>query len=364
MSGLEKYRGVKVTRYSNTKPLWKGPEVDGVTSSLLSRFIVCRERFRVHALEGLRPTEKFSAPLDFGNMWHTCEEAHAGGKDWEPALGNYYAKLLAKYKNAYQDEEIQRWFRYCRALFPVYIEHVATLPSPPRTPLVQEHAFDVQHELPSGRIVRLRGKYDSLDVEESPKGTLLVLQENKTKSQIDESKVERQLTFDLQTMIYLLTAKDRYWTSKKYGKNIKFAVGGVRYNVVKRSTHRQGKKETLAEFLTRLEGIVRDDPKEFFCRWDVPVSEKDIEEFRESCLDPFLEQLCLWYDVLTEKEDSIQLYNRGMLKNLIHSKTPYGVYNVLAEGGTGDLDYYLATGDTRGLTTAKTLFPELEMEDG
>ena len=31
----------------NTGPAWKGPEVDGITQSLLSKFLVCRERFRI-----------------------------------------------------------------------------------------------------------------------------------------------------------------------------------------------------------------------------------------------------------------------------------------------------------------------------
>ncbi len=34
------------------EPVWKGPEVDGVTQSLLSRYLTCKERFRLLVIEG------------------------------------------------------------------------------------------------------------------------------------------------------------------------------------------------------------------------------------------------------------------------------------------------------------------------
>ncbi len=58
-----------------TGPLWKGPEVDGITFSLLSRFIACPERFRILVTEGLQPHDEFNHRIEYGNMWHTCEEA-------------------------------------------------------------------------------------------------------------------------------------------------------------------------------------------------------------------------------------------------------------------------------------------------
>jgi hypothetical protein len=62
-----------------SKPLWSGPDGEGpnggITFSLLSRFLVCRERFRLHALEGWRTQDGFNHRLEYGNMWH-------GTKSW------------------------------------------------------------------------------------------------------------------------------------------------------------------------------------------------------------------------------------------------------------------------------------------
>ena len=61
MSIADKLKGVKLpqSKKRNT-PLWKGPTEDGITQSLLSRFLVCRERFRLKVIEGLAPEDRFS----------------------------------------------------------------------------------------------------------------------------------------------------------------------------------------------------------------------------------------------------------------------------------------------------------------
>ena len=60
---------------SEWRPAWKGPVEDGITFSLLSRWVVCRERFRLQAIEGLKEDEGFVAPIEFGSLWHEAEEA-------------------------------------------------------------------------------------------------------------------------------------------------------------------------------------------------------------------------------------------------------------------------------------------------
>ena len=64
--------------------------------------------------------------------------------------------------------------------------------------MLQEQVCDVPYNLPSGRVVRLRGKFDSVDLIDGG----IYLQENKTKGDIDKIQVERQLSFDLQTLMY------------------------------------------------------------------------------------------------------------------------------------------------------------------
>jgi hypothetical protein len=250
-------------------------------------------------------------------------------------------------------------------MFPIYVDWWAKHPDVKnRVPKLQEHAFAVRYQLPSGRAVRLRGKYDSVDLIGEGKGVGVYLQENKTKSDINELQIKRQLTYDLQTMIYLVsldteqkrlddsTVKAQLSYRKGTHRHF-YPIAGVRYNVIRRPRQYQGKKETQRQFLDRLQGIIQDSPGEFFMRWKCEVSAEDLVRFRRECLDPILEQLCDWWEYVTKGSAS----HTPLAP--CHWRHPFGVWNVLDEGGSSDLDEYLATGSEIGLRRVTNLFPEL-----
>lgn len=340
-------------------PVWKGPEVDGVTQSLLSRFLVCRERFHAYVVEGLRTAEQFSAPVEVGNMWHACEEALAADGDWKPALTKHCEGLVRKYP--YQQEQVRHWHAMVKALFPVYVDHWARHPDiVNRTPLMQEQVFDVPYKLPSGRTVRLRGKWDSVDLvkpDSRPKAkgadaeAGIWLMESKTKSSIDEVKLARQLKFDLQTMLYLVALEEGE-SLKSLGDRGRINIRGVRYNVIRRSAHKSPES-----MLDKVEADRKANRiNEWFTRFNVEVSAADVERFRRECLDPILEQLCWWWEEINWKGGARDLYDPPPS----HWRHPFGVYNVLDEGGSSDLDNYLDTGSEVGLTRVTEMFPELK----
>ncbi len=394
-------------------PLWQGPEgegpLGGVTFSMLSRFLVCRERFRTHAVEGLQPNRAFSHRADYGNMWHACEEELARQPNaaqingWNPALEGFLKAhvtgLMAKFPM--QREDINHWWQVCRTQFPRYVVHWMRHPDVlRRTPLEQEQVFDVPYKLPSGRVVRLRGKRDSVDLIEDDEAPGVYLQENKTKGDVDEVKLRRQLTFDLQTMMYLVALHVGRNDSPLVDVIPKGSViQGVRYNVVRRPlsggkgsiVQRKGTPggpcgsckgtgmtpartkqcsrceglgqlagrpgESDAEFYARLGGVIDEEPGNFFMRWKVVVGPRDVELFRRTCLDPILECLCYWYDWVMDRAQPIQSPYGANMWNWRH---PFGVYNSLDEGGATDLDEYLLTGSEVGLTRVDTLFGELQ----
>ena len=188
---------------SNSNPLWAGPcapgPLGGITQSMLVRFLSCRERFRLKYVLGLEPHDKWVKTLGYGNMWHVCEEALAALRSWEDALLDHTNQQLNKYP--LQREEIEKWCRVCKIQFPEYIKYWSEHPDVKnRTPLMQEQVFDVLYTLPSGRVVRLRGKFDSVDLIDGG----VFLQENKTRGDVDKLDIERQLKFDLQTLMYSL----------------------------------------------------------------------------------------------------------------------------------------------------------------
>ena len=390
-------------------PLWKGPEGDGpnggVTQSFVSRFLVCRERFRLHAIEGLVPSAGWDHRMGYGNMWHVCEEAWAGHD--AVASNGQAAKALADnfWKARLQDHaaeqcklfpmdrrKIEHWWNVCRVQFPIYLDHWAKHPEPgERTQLLQERAFDVPYKLPSGRMVRLRGKWDGVCLKDDG----VWLDEHKTKGDVDEARIMRQLSFDLQAMLYLTALKvassselaRKGWSNEVHGRGLTdvnlhgHPITGVRYNVVRRPLsggkgtivqHKATKNkraETDEEFYSRLGQYIKDDPGHFFMRFDYLVSDKDVERFRRECLDPILEQMCDWYDSISENPFGPWMTSkytaRGgpfpeQVPNKLHWRHPYGVWNSLNEGGFGDVDAFMEDGSLAGLRRTDELFPELK----
>lgn len=336
-------------------PLWKGPYEDGITQSLLNLFLMCRERFRVKVIDGLGPSDKFRHALEYGNMWHVCEEALAKKEDPYKSLKDYANQLLRRYPTS--QEEVEKWYLVCKMQFPIYVDYWKKHPDvKERTPLYQEEVFNVDYSLPSGRVVRLKGKFDSVDM--IGKKPAIYLQENKSKGDIDEEVLQRQLTFDLQTMFYLVSLKK--WTADR---NIGTPIHGIRYNVIRRpfsggkgsirqkQATKTTKAETLPQLIERLKvEYILPEPQYWFMRWKVMISATDIDRFRDEFLTPILEQLCDWWDDLQKNE---------FKKSSLNYRTPYGIYNPLAEGLMTDVDEYVATGSTAGLQKLETLFPEL-----
>lgn len=339
-------------------PVWKGPSEDGVTFSLLSRYLNCKERFRIHVMDGLQPHEQFYAPFEYGSMWHAMEEALAAGKSWEQALANYHMVLARKFPT--DRAVVGEWAAKAQALFWHYIEYWKNHPDMKgRTPVLQEQVFNVQYSLPSSRTVRLRGKWDSVDLVEEGGRKSIWLQENKTKSQMDGVKIARQLTFDLQTMLYLVALTK--WQGEQ-AELRKYPISGVRYNCVRRSAHK-----SVEAMLKKLSDDCNDDRhSEWFARWNVGVTPADIARFAYECLNPILENLLddyeWWECCYKERQDHFTYQVRQDLfphHQARHYRHPFGVYNVLDEGGCSDLDAYLLSGSTVGLTRTNNLFPEL-----
>ena len=334
-----------------TKPVWEGPCGDGprggITFSLLSRWLTCKERARLLLVKGLKPVDTFNAPIEFGNMWHACEEGLAGGKDWWDNLRKYTQLVSRTFPM--QQEQVSHWYEICNALFPIYQEHWANHKDVcNRTPLMQEQTFRVPYHLPSGRVVQLRGKWDSVDLVGIEGEKSIWLQENKTKTSIDQLKITRQVGYDLQVMIYLIALKDTLANNCPRDYN-QVRVAGVRYNVIRRSAHKSA--DSMLKKVKEDQANNRAD--EWFSRWNIEVLEWDIKAFRKNCLDPMLENLCWWWEEVTGLSHGKHKFPPT------HWRHPLGCRNILDEGGSTDLDAYLESGSTAGLRVVDNLFPEL-----
>lgn len=396
------------------QPLWAGPSGEGpnggVTQGLIGKWLSCKERFRLLAVEGLKARERFSHRLHYGQMWHVCEEALAGPKpiQWELDLLSYRDQLFRVYPT--DKVEVEKWYNVCLRQFPLYVQYWSKHPDvTSRTPLLSEVAFDVPYTLPSGRTVRLRGKWDSVDLVDGQ----VWLQENKTKGDIDEVRLKAQLAsgFSLQVMLYLtaLEIRRKMWQGsgypeKTYGEMAVYPIAGVRYNVIRRplsggkGTIVQGKgtdgskcpkcdaagrvvlkgdtessvcpkcngrcrlggkpPETDAAYYDRLAQYIKDEPEYFFMRWNVGITTGDIARFRKECLDPILDAMSNWYDHVTSSRKPFDC-TAALNDYNLHWRTPYGIWNPLEDGGSSEYDAHLADGMEVGLERVSVMFPEL-----
>src|SRR5687768_13110377 len=117
-------------------------------------------------------------------------------------MHKYCESLYEKYMGS--EAQIAHWYSVCKTQFPIYVKHWKRHPnSRAKKYIFQEYEFNEPYKLPSGRIVRIRGKIDG--GYEQRKGILI--QENKTKGKIDDEGLQRTVDQNVQTMIYNTAAR-------------------------------------------------------------------------------------------------------------------------------------------------------------
>lgn len=357
-------------------PLWRGPcdnsDFGGVTNTLLARWLDDREKFRLYALEGLAPADRFNHRLEYGNMFHLCQESvsnHGEGAVWLQKLWNYAQHLCKTYPM--EQDAIMRWYEVCRLQFPLYLDHWKKHPQERSAePVFAEKILCESYKLPSGRTVWLRGKVDGLVRLMSQNGCYGgYVRELKTKGDVDVNKIQQQLRFDLQTMLYLTlldaSQDNSFWRrANKSWRDLD--IRGVIYTVVRRplsggphSTvkYKPSKKrpfgETTQEFYARVADKIRCNAEHFFHRWPVDIAKTDVLRFRNTFLDPCLEEMCDWYEWVTSGDP----WRPG---NRLHWRFPHGVNRPALEDALSAYDNHMDHGTRTGLHPIKTVFPELQ----
>lgn len=331
-----------------TTPVWDLYR-DGITYSMMSKFIICRERFRLATVEGLSYTEPKDA-LEFGTAFHHCLEHVANGGSCTD-LKKVLNKFIQSKKGLTPDQQNNFTFlmRVCEETFRLYYEHWKEMDSAFKF-VVREETFEYLYPVPGYRTIKLRGRIDAAYAS----GQELWLMENKTKGRIDEDLMKSTLSQDMQTMFYCLALE------QKFGKQ----PDGVLYNVIRRSGLRKGVKESDNVFLERTVKDIKDRPAWYFMRWKTQLMPGDLDVWKKRTLEPLLVHICRWWESImhnpfnpweTEAE-------KGLPKvNVEHWQRPFGVYDDGdSSGGRGDFFELLTKGSYYGLYRRSVAFPELE----
>lgn len=240
----------------------------GITQSLLSSYLECRQKANLAYKEGWSSTQ-VSNPLVFGTLFHECLDRsykfmrHDGkfsGINWDNMVDN----VLKDYKEKFvedggiwtpENEENHILNEgYIKILLPEYFKRYWKDDSKKEW-LAIEKEFKVQYQ--DG--VYLRGKYDRIAQEKED----IVIYDTKTKGRLDPN-FQDGATFNLQMMFYVYA----YW--KETGKLAKRFV----FDIVKRPGLRKGAMETLQHFMERVKGDVGPD---YFQRIPIAILEDEFQ---------------------------------------------------------------------------------------
>lgn len=365
---------------------------DGITFSLLCKFLNCRYRFKLLVIDGLKDEEGFRKELEFGNWFHAGMEAVADYKGGQQLTSQVVQRAMRKHTQGLlkqfssESATIQFWEQLAFKMFAIYLN---TWSKSEKDYILQEQTFKIPYTLPSGRTIPLRGKWDAVFVQETKRRPSLWIQENKTKGEVLDNAIAKCLPNDLQTMFYTI-AMQTFLTSpvldRLPGISVEAAnamtecrLTGVLYNVIRRPLAdnyaiKKRKDESDRDFIERVlrsyEGKSKLYPiakhaKDWFYRWSVTLTKTDIERFRVQTLDPILEMVCDWFDWMTVSDKNPftpigETPKGNKISNRFHFRMPFGVYSPMARGLGGDYFDFLTTSSKRKLVNVSTVFPELE----
>lgn len=276
---------------------------EGVSSSLLSSWLTCREQFRLGVVEGWR---SYYTPLAlaFGTCMHWCLEK-AYSEKYPPNAGRCRA-LIASFETLWnreqpnaptrQREVQQRVYGLAEAVLPSYFQRWAgdflgeKYPVKNGTPvpvkwLALEKQFSVPYVFPDGMQTWIRGTRDAV-LEDKRKDVWVF--DSKCRSIINEEDTIDCLPTDLQQMLYL-------WAYVEETK--KYPTGTV-MNIVRRPGHRQGSEEDLKSFFARVSKEVSNPKKwdHYFIRFAMRVTPKEIDEWKTRVLDPIMADVRGWWE--------------------------------------------------------------------
>jgi len=284
--------------------LWS-PYRDGISQSMVAKFLQCREQTRLHFVEGWT-SRRESMPIQFGTCVHwVLSEAYGKKQKTSPSM-TWVKKKLVEYTEVWkrelqrmattqENEEHVETLNMAEIVLSAYFQRwdgdfigayrVGNTTVRPHEWIGLEQKFNLPYVY-NGREVFLRGMRDGVFRTVNNKTWLL---ETKTKGVIDEAGIEDTLFFDFQVLLYLLTL---------YRANPKDVPRGVVYNVIRRPGLRLGKTESWTDFLARVSKDVNDPKRSdhYFIRFQLEISKKELLDWEENTLKPTIEDICKWFD--------------------------------------------------------------------
>jgi len=261
-------------------------DVQGITQSLMSNFLQCRQKF-IYAINRISSAKKI-AMTNFGSIVH---DALAGLYN-EPSpsavkMSLYlkeYRKGNAKELAMIDAQKVERDFAVAEVVLTKYIQYYSSDWKEMRD---RQPEREIEFKLLLDKEIIGRCKIDGRYRDKAKKKWLL---ETKTKGRISEVSLVKRLSFDPQNLFYLLA--DLRETDEE-------AIG-VLYNIIRNPQIKQKDSETLQQFIERLTADVNDRPEFYFMRYEIPYTSIDKKRFEKH-----LREIILDIERLTKGENAV-----------------------------------------------------------
>ncbi len=267
------------------------PRVNGVSYTMLSTFLTCREKCRLK-IAGWK-SKSTGLALIMGDLCHktaafyrilikdkkiktviTKEEVlglvKLAEEKWHEQNSRADARTLENFELA---------AGYCRALMPMWVAHYKRDPFK-RVWINVEDYFNVPIKITDKLTIPIIGLQDGVFT----KSKLLRLNEIKTKSRFNPIVHSDTIHFRMQNMMYLIAL----WIGHKRLPH------GIEYEVIRRPGLRRKTTESFEQYMKRCEDDVRDRPEWYFWRFNVMVDEDELEAALKE-LKGLIHEFYLWW---------------------------------------------------------------------
>lgn len=311
---------------------------NGLSQSLINKFVVCRERFRLRVVEGLVPKDSTKEAMEFGTIFHKALELNAQGKTTSQIFKHFHTQVKAKKYD-------MLLCRIAALMVPYYLKYWKEELKDAKY-VETEEVFEIKYTV-MGKVIILRGRRDQCYIQKG----LLWLQENKTKAQIKEDQIQQTLAYMIQPMLYLLSIRH---------DNPGIPLGGILYNVIRKPQIKQG-KQSEQKYLDRIAADIEARPEHYFKMFKVDIDDEHLKMWEQRYFYPLLCQIVIWWESVKKNPFDPWIGEDGQ-PNPHHYLRPFGVYDPMSHG-LGEYFNRVVNGTDVGLVPNCSVFPELDEED-
>lgn len=236
---------------------------DGLTQSLLKTYMECPRKFLIKVNE--YESETTQRQTAFGSLGHDILEKSYALKS--PPTDKQINHFIDQYYENNKDtivhgsQEFEEMAAKALATLSAYFEYYRD-----DFDKLHWHYLEKTFNVSFNMLFNMRGKKDGKVTTE--KGTVY-LWENKFFSQINEDNLLLQLPIDFQPLYYVLADKLEHGTQ----------VAGMMYNIVRNTSKKPIKLETLLKYVARLRSEILKNPEYYFFRKPIHISQERISEF-------------------------------------------------------------------------------------